>query len=87
MLKMWLRLHECCLCSSSLRAFPMRMRHFEQALRVDRPPPSLCFATPCTLPATQGQRSKDAISLEGVDKAAFRCRAGVLYEAADSVRD
>jgi hypothetical protein len=37
--------------------------------------------------AGDDERSKDAISLEGVDKAAFRCRAGVLYEAADSVRD
>ena len=31
----------------------------EQAPRVDRPPPALCFATPGSLPATQGQRSKD----------------------------
>ena len=64
-----------------------RKRHFEQAPRVDRPPPTFCSAPSGFLPATQGQRSKDAISLEGVDKAAFRCRAGVLYEAADSVRD
>jgi hypothetical protein len=34
-------------------------RHFEQALRVVRPPPALSFATPSSLPATQGQRSKD----------------------------
>jgi hypothetical protein len=27
---------------------------------VDRPPPSLCFVTPGSLPATQGQRWKDA---------------------------
>ena len=31
-------------------------RHFEQAPRVDRPPPTLCYATSSTLPATQGQR-------------------------------
>ena len=31
-------------------------RPFEQAPGVDRPPPSLCFATPASLPATQGQR-------------------------------
>ena len=31
----------------------------EQALRVVRPPPTLCCATPNTLPATQEQRSKD----------------------------
>jgi hypothetical protein len=49
------------------------------------------FTGPCLSerisPAAELERSKDAISLEGVDKAAFRCRAGVLYEAADSVRD
>ena len=28
----------------------------EQALRVDRPPPALCSATPISPPATQGQR-------------------------------
>ena len=32
---------------------------FEQALRVDRPPSALVFATSSSLPATQGQRSKD----------------------------
>jgi len=31
-------------------------RHFEQALRVDRPPSALSFATKDSLPATQGQR-------------------------------
>lgn len=30
--------------------------HFEQASRVDMPPPDFCFATPCSMPATQGQR-------------------------------
>jgi hypothetical protein len=34
-------------------------RRFEQVLRVDRLLISLCCATPCSLPATQGQRSKD----------------------------
>lgn len=34
------------------------MRHFEQALRVDMPPKPLSYATPDSLPATQGQRSK-----------------------------
>jgi hypothetical protein len=31
----------------------------QQALRVDRPPPTLSFATPSSLPATQGQRCTD----------------------------
>ena len=31
-------------------------RHFEHAPRVDRPPSSLSYATPGSLPATQGQR-------------------------------
>ncbi len=35
----------------------MGRRHFEQALRVDRPPTALGFATTSSLPATQGQRS------------------------------
>jgi hypothetical protein len=35
------------------------MRHFEQALRVDRPPSALSFATSSFLPATQGQRSME----------------------------
>jgi len=34
-------------------------RHFEQLLREDRPPPPLSFATPGSLPATQGQCSRD----------------------------
>ena len=34
-------------------------RAFEQALRADRPPPGLSFATTDSLPATQGQCSKD----------------------------
>jgi hypothetical protein len=33
---------------------------FEQAPRVDRPPPALRFATTSSLPATQGQRSQHA---------------------------
>ena len=32
-------------------------RHFEQALRVDRPPSALSLATQDSLSATQGQRS------------------------------
>jgi hypothetical protein len=40
---------------------PVETRHFEQAPRVDRPPPDLCCATPGSLPATQGQRSADLI--------------------------
>jgi hypothetical protein len=51
------------------------MRHFEQALRVDRPPSALSFATSSFLPATQGQRSKDVSSLKGASKAALRCRS------------
>lgn len=31
----------------------------QQAPRVDRPPPTLSYATQVFLPATQGQRSKD----------------------------
>ena len=34
-----------------------RQRTSEQALRVDRPPSALSFATCGSLPATQGQRS------------------------------
>ena len=34
-------------------------RHFEQALRVDRPLSALSFATSSFLPATQGQRWDD----------------------------
>jgi hypothetical protein len=33
-------------------------RHLEQALRVDRPPSALSFATQDSVPATQGQRSR-----------------------------
>jgi hypothetical protein len=36
--------------------FPKAKRHFEQAPRVDRPPSALGYATPSSLPATQGQR-------------------------------
>jgi len=32
------------------------LSRFEQALRVDRPPAALSFATPSFMPATQGQR-------------------------------
>jgi len=42
-----------------LRLIPLEMRHFEQALRVDRPPSTLSCATPNSQPATQGQRSMD----------------------------
>lgn len=37
-----------------LRTFSVEGRHFEQVLRVDRPPPSHCFAIPNRLAATQG---------------------------------
>jgi hypothetical protein len=40
-------------------------RHFEQALRVDRPSSALSFATTGSLPATQGQRSEDRQSSRG----------------------
>ena len=40
--------HTCCL--------RWKYDNFEQAPRVDRPPPSLCSATASFLPATQGQR-------------------------------
>jgi hypothetical protein len=36
-------------------------RHFKQALRVDRPPSDLGFATQGSLPATQGQRSVNQV--------------------------
>jgi hypothetical protein len=45
----------CYLCEG-LRSLPVGTRHFEQALRADRPPQDLCFATSNSLPATQGQR-------------------------------
>jgi hypothetical protein len=41
---------------NGLQSFPGGKRHFEQAPRVDRPPPTLSYATPGSLPATQGQR-------------------------------
>ncbi len=40
-------------------------RHFEQALRVVMAPPAHCYATSGSLPATQGQRSKDMSFLVG----------------------
>jgi len=45
-----------CYVCEGLRSLPVGTRHFEQALRADRPPQDLCFATPNSLPATQGQR-------------------------------
>jgi hypothetical protein len=48
---------------------------FEQALRVDRPPSGLSYATPGSLPATQGQRWKDVSSLMGASKAALLLRS------------
>ena len=44
------------LFGDSLHELPTGTRHFEQALRVDRPPSALGFATQGSLPATQGQR-------------------------------
>ncbi len=46
----------------------MVMRHFEHTPRVDRPPPNLCFTTPDSLPATQGQRTH---ILQGLGKQAI----------------
>jgi hypothetical protein len=46
----------------SLHELPTGTRHFEQALRVDRPPSALGFATQGSLPATQGQRYTDLLS-------------------------
>jgi hypothetical protein len=37
-------------------------RTSEQGLRVDRPPPTLCCATSCSLPATQGQREGERLA-------------------------
>jgi hypothetical protein len=59
----------------SLNRLTTGTRHFEQALRVDRPPSALSFATQDSLPATQGQRSKDVLSLMGASKAALRARS------------
>ena len=42
---------------------------------MDRPPSTLCFATPSSLPATQGQRSKDVSCSMGTCKAALRHRS------------
>jgi hypothetical protein len=53
----------------------MEKRYFEHTPRVDRPPPALCCATPASLPATQGQRSKDVSCLMGTCKAALRDRS------------
>jgi hypothetical protein len=49
--------------------------HFEQAPRVDRPPSILCCATFGSLPATQGQRSKDVTCLTGASKAVLHGRS------------
>jgi hypothetical protein len=49
--------------------------NFEQALRVVRPPPALCFAKPSSLPATQRQRSKDVTCLTGASKAVLHGRS------------
>jgi hypothetical protein len=56
---------------------------FEQALRVDRPPWPLGFATPRSLPATQEQRSKDqqAPLLESVFRIAQCLRANRITPA------
>ena len=43
------------------------MRHFEQALRADRPPSALSFATSSFLPATQGQRWADRPPILALD--------------------
>ena len=48
--------------------------HFEQAPRVDRPPQNLCYTTPGSLPATQGQRYSNAHNAEA---------AVALYERAE----
>ena len=50
-------------------------RLFEHAHRVDRPLSSLCCATTCSLPATQGQRSMDVSSLMGASQAMLRGRS------------
>ena len=50
-------------------------RRFEQAPRVDGPPQYLSYATTSSMPATQGQRSKDVWSLAGASKAALPVRS------------
>jgi hypothetical protein len=42
-------------CESS-RTLSVEKRHFEHTPRVDRPPSALCYASPGSLPDTQGQR-------------------------------
>jgi hypothetical protein len=46
-------------CALGPMRLPVVMRHFEHTPRVDRPLPDLCFTTPDSLPATQGQRQPD----------------------------
>ncbi len=52
-----------------LQSFPDGKRHFEQAPRVDRPPTALCGGAASSLPATQGQRSKDVSDLMAASNA------------------
>ena len=48
------------------------LRSIQQTPRVDRPPSTLCYATPGSLPATQGQRyadlKKQKLKYMGLDK-------------------
>ena len=58
---------------------------FEQALRVDRPPSALVFATSSSLPATQGQRSKAVLFLMGASEAAICCSSQTASVDHDSI--
>ena len=65
----------------SLHELPTGTRHFEQALRVDRPPSALGFATQGSLPATQGKLWTD-LGTGGGTQALFR-RQLILKATAD----
>ncbi len=48
---------------------PKAFATFQQALRADRPPTALGFATASSLPATQGQRWAEIPGRGDIDKA------------------
>jgi hypothetical protein len=58
-------------CLGPVKDHAMVNAGLEQALRVDRPPFALSFATSSFLPATQGQRSKDRGRLFAVPRGAL----------------
>ncbi len=71
----------------SLHELPTGTRHFEQALREDRPPSAFSVATPGTLPATQGQRSKGRQKTGITDTDLERiCQAELVYQQDIGIR-